>query len=111
MRDGKSSRLVTIASIPMPLRFGKGEFESGVAAKRLALYVADPLAFLEAESKQKMAAASRMLWFKFEELAFKAPATAHWREARSPEADNIDVGPVTEADLHNDLFRPAEEPF
>ena len=111
MRDGKSSRLVTIASIPMPLRFGKGEFESGVAAKRLALYVADPLAFLEAESKQKMAAASRMLWFKFEELAFKAPATAHWREARSPEADNIDVGPVTEADLHNDLFRPAEETF
>ena len=100
-----------IASIPMPLRFGKGEFESGVAAKRLALYVADPLVFLEAESKQKMAAASRMLWFKFEELAFEAPATAHWREARSPEADNIDVGPVTEADLHNDLFRPAAEPF
>jgi hypothetical protein len=53
-----------IASIPIPLRFGKGEFESGMAAKRLALYVADPLAFLEAESKQKVAAASRMLWFK-----------------------------------------------
>ena len=32
-------------------------------------------------------------------------------EARPPEADNIDVGPVTEADLHDDLFRPAEVPF
>ncbi len=57
------------------------------------------------------AAAQRMLWLKFEELAFDAPAMAHWREARPQEADNIDVGPVTEADLHDDLFRPAEVPF
>jgi hypothetical protein len=60
---------VHIASIPIPLRFGKGDFKTG------------------------MAAASRMLWFKFEELAFDAPAMAHWREARSQEADNTDVGP------------------
>jgi hypothetical protein len=44
-------------------------------------------------------------------LAFEAPATAHWREARSPEADNIDAGPVTEADLYDNLFRPLDAPF
>jgi hypothetical protein len=52
-----------------------------------------------------------MLWLKFEELAFDAPAMAHWRETRPPEADNIDVGPLTEADLHDDLFRPSDVPF
>ncbi|MGB8369482.1 MAG: hypothetical protein WCF71_09360, partial [Verrucomicrobiia bacterium] len=100
-----------IASIPIPLRFGKGDFETGLAAKRLALYAEDQLPFLDSESKKKMAAAQRMLWLKFEELAFDAPATAHWRETRPPEADNIDVGPVTEADLHDDLFVSSGNPF
>jgi len=76
-----------IASIPIPLRFGKGDFESGMAAKLLALYAEDPLLFLDSESKKKMAAAQRLLWLKFEELAFDAPALAHWREARPQEAD------------------------
>jgi hypothetical protein len=100
-----------IASIPIPLRFGKGDFETGLAAKLLALYAEDPLPFLDSETKKNLAAAQRMLWLKFEELAFDAPAMAHWRETRPPEADNIDVGPLTEADLHDDLFRPAEVPF
>jgi hypothetical protein len=78
-----------IASIPIPLRFGKGDFESGMAAKLLALYAEDPLPFLDSESKKKMAAAQRMLWLKFEELAFDAPAMAHWRKARPQEADNL----------------------
>lgn len=51
-----------------------------------------------------------MMWQKFEELAFDAPATAHWQTARNEEADNIDVGPVTEADVHDDLFRPSDVP-
>jgi hypothetical protein len=51
-----------------------------------------------------MSAAHRMLWQKFEELVFDAPSTPQ-------EADNIDVGPVTEADLHDDLFFPSDAPF
>jgi hypothetical protein len=35
-----------IASIPIPLVFGKGNFETGVAAKLLAQYAADPLPYL-----------------------------------------------------------------
>jgi hypothetical protein len=49
--------------------------------------------------------------FPSQSAAFEAPATAHWREARSPEADNIDAGPVTEADLYDNLFRPLDAPF
>ena len=75
------------------------------------LFAENPLPWLDSESKKNLAAAQRLLWLKFEELAFDAPAMAHWRETRPPEADNIDVGPLTEADLHDDLFRPAEVPF
>jgi hypothetical protein len=100
-----------IAGIPIPLVFGKGNFETGLASKLLNLFAENPLPYLDPESKQKMTAAYRGLWHKFEELAFDEPATTHWREARPQEADNIDVGPVTEADLHDDLFRPAEVPF
>jgi hypothetical protein len=100
-----------IAGIPIPLVFGKGCFESGVAARSLAEYTKDPWPCLGPESKEKMKTACKMMWMKFKELAFDAPATAHWREARPREADNIDVGPLTEADLHDDLFRPENEPF
>jgi hypothetical protein len=77
-----------IASIPIPLVFGKGNFESGVTARLLAEYAEDPLSYLDSELKKKMTAAYRMMWLKFKELAFDAPATAHWREARPQQADN-----------------------
>ena len=95
-----------IAVIPIPLVFGKGNFETGLAAKLLAEYAKDPLPFLDPESKKKMSAAYRMLWQKFEEVAFAPSATIH----RQP-ADNIDAGPVTEADLNDDLFKTSDAPF
>jgi hypothetical protein len=82
-----------------------------MASKLLNLFAENPVPFLDPESKQKMTAACRGLWHRFEELAFDAPATVHWREKRPPEADNIDVGPLTEADLQDDLFRPSDVPF
>jgi hypothetical protein len=100
-----------IASIPIPLRFEKNDFETGVAAKRLALYAEDLLPFLDSEQKKKMAAAQRILWLKFEEVAFDASDGMHWQKLEPREADNIDVGPVTEADLHNDFFQAGNEPF
>ena len=100
-----------IASIPIPLVFGKGSFESGVAAKLLTAYADDPLAYLDPESKRKMAMAYRMLWRKFEEIAFDASAGARWQESELQEADNIDVGPLTEADLNGELFATSENPF
>jgi hypothetical protein len=100
-----------IASIPIPLVFAKGNFESGVAAKLLATYAADPLPYLDPETKNKLSAAYQMLWRKFEEIAFDASAGSRWQKAMSPEADNIDVGPVTEDDLNDDLFKTSENPF
>ena len=91
--------------------FGKGSFESGVASKMLAEYAADPFPYLGPETKKKMTEAYRMMWRKFEELAFDTPATAHWQTARIQQADNIDVGPVTSADIQDDLFRPPDAPF
>jgi hypothetical protein len=38
-------------------------------------------------------------------------AQSRWHEAMSPEADNIDVGLVTEADLCDELFERLENPF
>jgi hypothetical protein len=51
------------------------------------------------------------LWHKFQELAFEVPARAHWQVIGLQEADNIDVGPLTAADLQADLFRPSDVPF
>jgi hypothetical protein len=107
--SAREARLAT--ALPIPLVFGKGIFDSGVAAQLLAQYAEDPLPHLDSELKKKMAAACRMMWFKFEELAFDAPAKAHWRGARSEQADNIDVGPVTEADLRDDFFASSGNPF
>jgi hypothetical protein len=71
----------------------------------------DPVPYLDPESKKKMAGASRMLWLKFEELAFDASAGAHWQESEPGETDNIDVGPLTEADLNGELFTTSGNPF
>jgi len=100
-----------IASIPIPLVFGKSNFETGVAAKLLEAYTTDPLPYLDPESKKKMSAAYRMMWRKFEEIAFDVSAGERWQEAMAPEADNIDVGPLTEANLHADLFDTSGNPF
>jgi len=100
-----------IASIPIPLVFAKGNFESGVAAKLLAQYVADPLPYLDPETKKKMSAAYRALWRKFEEIAFDTSAQSRWQEATSPEADNIDVGPVNSDDFQREMFEKPYEPF
>ena len=100
-----------ISSIPIPLVFAKGNFESGVAAKLLAAYADDPLPYLDSETKKRLLAAHRMLWRKFEELAFDASAGLRWQESEAQEADNIDVGPVTEADLDGELFDTSGNPF
>ena len=100
-----------IASIPIPLVFAKGNFENGVAAKLLAQYAADPLPYLDPETKKKLSAAYQVLWRKFEEFALDASAGTRWQEAMTPEADNIDVGPVTAEDLQTTMLKSSDDPF
>jgi hypothetical protein len=62
-------------------------------------------------AKKKLSAAHEGLWRKFEEIAFDDSSQARWETAMKPPADNIDVGPITEADLCEDLFKSLENPF
>jgi len=58
-----------------------------------------------------MMAAHSALLRKFTELAFDKTEEARWQESRPMEADNIDVGPVTETDLQGDLVEASGDPF
>ena len=100
-----------MAAIPVPLLFGKGQFESGVAAMMLREFAHDPFPYLDEAGKKNMMAAHSGLLRKFTELAFDEAAEARWQESRPIEADNIDVGPATETDLQSDLMEASGDPF
>jgi hypothetical protein len=100
-----------IASIPVPWKFAKRDFESGLAAKVLRGFVEDPFPVLSKEEKARMTAAHAALSRKFDELAFDESTEVRWQEAQPTEADNIDVGPATEPDLQNDLIESSGNPF
>jgi len=100
-----------IASIPVPWKFAKGDFESGLVVKALRGFAEDPFPVLSKEEKVKMTAAHTALSRKFDELAFDESAQVRWQESSLAEADNIDVGPVKETDLQNDLIEASGNPF
>ena len=100
-----------IAAIPVPMVFAKRDFERGIAAKILNDFAENPVPYLDEEAKKKLQAVNAMLLRKFTELAFDEMAESRWQESRPAEADNIDVGLVTNADLHDDLFESSGNPF
>ena len=100
-----------IAAIPVPMVFSKGDFERGIAAKILNDFAENPFPYLDEETKKKMLAANSMLLRKFTELAFDDMAQMRWQESQRAEADNIDVGPLTEADLQSELLSESSDPF
>jgi hypothetical protein len=57
----------SLAWIPMPFRFLKGAFESGLAAQSLAHYARNPAAYLDERGKEKLGDESRALWRRFNE--------------------------------------------
>ncbi len=67
--------------------------------------------YLDEEAKKKLAAVHSMLLRRFEELAFDDRAQVRWQESEPGDADNLDVGPLTEADLTGELFATSENPF
>jgi hypothetical protein len=59
-----------------------------------------------------MVAAQSALLRKFTDLAFDESAATRWQEAHRPtEADNIDIGPATDADLQSELVEASGNPF
>jgi hypothetical protein len=100
-----------IASIPVPLKFAKGDFESGLEAKVLRGFAEDPFAILSKEERALMTAAHSALLRKFTDLAFDESAEMRWQESQSAEADNIDVGSAPGTELQNDLIEASGNPF
>jgi hypothetical protein len=100
-----------IATIPVPLVFAKGEFESGLAAKRLNEYVANPYPYLDDTAKKKMRTAHSDVLRKFTELAFDESAKTRGQDFKRVETDNADLGPGTEAEAQTDLFESSRTPF
>jgi hypothetical protein len=100
-----------IANIPIPFKFGKGDFEKGVAVKILNEYAEIPYAYLDEAGKKQLVDVDAVLLEKFTDLAFDESAEMRWREAQPDEADNVDVGPVTVDDIQKDLFQDRENPF
>jgi hypothetical protein len=100
-----------IACIPVPFKFGKGDFEKGVAVKILNEYAENPYAYLDEAGKKQLVAVDAALLEKFTDLAFDDAAEMRWREAQPGEADNMDAGPMTANDIQKDLFQDRECPF
>jgi hypothetical protein len=100
-----------IAAIPVPMRFDKGDFESGVAVKILNDFAANPSPYLDEAGKEKLKTVNTMLLMKFSELAFDEMAEARGRENEPREADEIDLGPVTAEDLQTTMLESSDDPF
>lgn len=67
-----------IATIPVPLRFAKGDFETGLAARLLDESAADPYPFSDDAAKRKMITAQSDLLRKVQDLASDDAAEARW---------------------------------
>ena len=59
-----------IAGIPIPFKFGKGDFENGVAVKILNEYAENPYPYLDEKGKKQLDAVDAELLAKFTDLAF-----------------------------------------
>jgi hypothetical protein len=90
----------SLAWIPMPFRFLKGAFESGIAGQLLAHYAANPAAFLDDRGKEKLGYVSRALWRRFNETLGESYGVAGQR------SDN-DCG--DDSDAADDLPDKAED--
>jgi hypothetical protein len=100
-----------IASIPVPFKFGKDDFKTGLAAKALRTFADDPYPWLSEKEKARMTAANAGLSRKFDELAFDESAAVRWQESMQMEEDNSVNSSEAVSDLRKDLFNPVTEPF
>jgi hypothetical protein len=99
-----------IATIPIPLTFAKGQFKSGVAARLLNEFAADPYPYLDVAARKKINMAQSDLLRKFQEIAFDESAQMRWEESQRAETDNRE-GPPTETDLQDELIEASGNPF
>ncbi len=70
-----------IATIPVPMVFGKGHFESGIAVKLLNDFAENPSPYLDEKGIKKMLGVQSDLQRKFVELALDDAAEVRWQES------------------------------
>jgi hypothetical protein len=99
-----------IAWIPMPFRFGKGEFSSGFAGAGLAEYGLRPEVFLDVRGRKRLADVSRELWQRLEETLEEDCEKRLQRQARCV-GDNVGPRQLTPVDRQEELFCQSEDPF
>ena len=99
-----------IAWIPMPFRFRKGDFESGMAARVLKAYALSPKDYLEEREKTKIDDVARELWRRLEySLGENAESLVELRSRIA--GDNSGDGPATADGLQSGLFDDPYIPF
>ncbi|HEX3718584.1 MAG TPA: hypothetical protein VH595_11505 [Verrucomicrobiae bacterium] len=97
-----------IATIPVPFVFVKGQFESGIAAKLLNEFAANPYPYLDEAARKKMDTAQSDLVRKFGELALDESAQARYDEW---ERQRSEAEPLPEANSQAFLFDDTNQPF
>ena len=100
----------TFAWIPMPCRFAKGAFESGVAGRVLARYAEEPKLYLDDAGKAKIDQVASELWRLFRE-ALEENQEGRLKYQASYLSDNWGDRPLTAADMQDDLFDSPDNPF
>jgi hypothetical protein len=100
----------TFAWIPMPCRFAKGDFESGVAGRVLAEYAKAPKLYLDDRGKAKIDQVASELWRRLRE-ALEENQEARLKYQASCLSDNWGDRPLTAADMQDDLFDSPDNPF
>jgi hypothetical protein len=108
--DTGKSRPIIPWTVPIPLAFAQGQFESGIAAKVLNEFAAEPYPYLDEAARKKMNTGQLDLLRKFQEIAFDESAKMRCEESQRAEADNSE-GPAEATDLQNDLFESSGNPF
>lgn len=100
----------TLAWIPMPVRFAKGDFESGLAAQVLARYAENPKLYLDDRGKAKIDQVASELWRHLRK-ALEENTEALLKYQVNCLSDNFGDGPALPEGLQDDLFQNPDEPF
>ena len=99
-----------IAWVPMPFRFQKGDFASGLAGRVLKAYAVNPKEYLEDHEKTKIDDVGREVWRQLEESFDENSEALVKLRSRLP-GDNTGDGPASADGLQSDLFADPNIPF
>lgn len=99
-----------LAWIPIPARFAKGDFESGLAFQVLSRYAENPKLYLDDLGKAKIDQVASDLWRELRE-ALEENQEARLKYQAACLSDNFGDRPLTAADMQDDLFDSPDNPF